>query len=1855
MQKVLAEKIQYLWNEHRKKCAGSIISTILAATLLALYSPLSYQPVVQAVPVSWTGNGDGSTWSNAANWSSGSVPDSNSDVTIDATVTVNITAATTINSLTLGGSANPVLNFQFDGILSSTPLVIDEGNLTVNSGATIQHSDGASSLVGTIYIDVQSGTATITGNINASEKGFSGGDAGQDGNGLSPGENETGGNGGGGGYGGAGGNGKSTNSLGGSTTGNSVAPTASGSGGGGGTGSGARGGDAGGIIRLNIKGNTTISGTLSSDGEDAPAFGSSPVRHCGGGGSGGSIFITTEGTLTLNSSAILSATGGNGGACMFGLSSGGGGGGGGRIAYRYVNITQNGTLAVTAGTAGNGGAGGAGNAGSDGTTYAYQYAVPDQPSIQTPISGATSIERTQTITSSTYSNDLTHTSSDWELSTASNDFTGTNLVAYAYNDTTNKTQIAINSTNFTFQNSLAGRTDLKPFTTYYIRVRYKNSAGNATYSSGTHSFTTKLNTVPATPTLTDPTDPTNRTLTIQANAFSDTDSDSHAMSDWQIAADSGFNSMVATSMENTLSLTSVSVNGTNFTFLNALAGQSSLAANTTYYARVRYRDDENGSSSYSETISFTTGTNVSPNKPSISSPSSDAINIAVNPQITSSSFSDPDDSIHSASSWQIYDAQNISAASLVWTVTHDPTNLTLITVNSSTGTFQNSLSGRTKLLPGITYYVRVIHADPASADSEPSDTKNFNTIQAPGNPTLSSSSHPSEQETSTNATPNFTTSSASPAPDHYHYLVNQTAVPTKLEVENGTSDSDGIFTVATGIINSSDTWYVHIVSHDSSHNPSLSFDTYRIYYVTPQSIVTGIPGGSSLTENTNENNQESKKTSLIEKIKNLQEKIAEKTQKNEKEQTENKNSETQDSGKRKIIIDQLSDKEVNAYVKKREDLEKAKNTSEILKTAGINTEKIKNKNDDEFVSRCEMAEILAKAFFVGEIKKPEKKPFKDVPIFSPCAPAVNALKEAGIVKGYPDGSFQKDKDITRAEGYKIIFETIRYFFNLKEEDLDSLVKKNSTQKVAITDESLLKNNGAKNEIDNLDKNAWFTKYFIFAKKNDLIPETFDDSVKPNEKMEITEMENLIANSIEFFQTALDGENIEKQGENPATTDKEKIETSKSKISTTTTKTEKTENTKADKKSTLITKTLDCKNIEPVDLENAKKILKTTQNTKIKKITFIYDTLENIAQKLTTQFALPIQIDPEIKNERVSLKINEATAKRTLDVITEKLPSASWGIVKNTLFIGKKDVFKDFAKVIPGKELACPWTEIAKPYAPFCGNGIELEQQEECDDGNSIDNDGCSKECKIEIFKPTNNENTDETNNDGEDNDTSTETNNDTNNDTGDNNDSGNDNNAGNKNGDNSSNENSNDGDNETGNDENSNNENSNEGDNDTGNDENLNNDSGNVDANTDNSNNISSEQKNETEETLSLKNNTSPLTENDQIEGTTESEKTVDNEKNNETAEQPLTESSETAIESPETAQNQTIDENISAENTVSSFGGGSSSLESSNISLETISKAITSQDNQNKTTNDQTENTENSDKDADQDGLSDGIENMIGTDEKKNDTDNDGIQDAEEFLIFNTNPLDAESQIVLSPETEIIPRITNLGENDIFTDSNPLIQGFGKPNSEITFIIMNETGEKFEYQLKIGPDGKFLTELPNLLDGKYSIRIGENTTKNFSIRTDIKIAPPEIISLEGQLMDKNTIILTSRRKPSIRGHADLQSIVIANWKSAVFASALINDSLDGTFTVTSPQNLETGSHTAWLYSIRPTDNVRSPEIQVQFNIIEPIEEKKKINIFITITSIMFLSYILSYTGIKFFKHNHKKHHHKKNSSGILE
>jgi hypothetical protein len=76
--------------------------------------------------VNWTGGGDGKSWSDAANWSGGALPDSTSDVMISAPAGATVTHASGTDSI--------------KSLTASSPLTLSGGTLTVSGTVEVDNT-----------------------------------------------------------------------------------------------------------------------------------------------------------------------------------------------------------------------------------------------------------------------------------------------------------------------------------------------------------------------------------------------------------------------------------------------------------------------------------------------------------------------------------------------------------------------------------------------------------------------------------------------------------------------------------------------------------------------------------------------------------------------------------------------------------------------------------------------------------------------------------------------------------------------------------------------------------------------------------------------------------------------------------------------------------------------------------------------------------------------------------------------------------------------------------------------------------------------------------------------------------------------------------------------------------------------------------------------------------------------------------------------------------------------------------------------------------------------------------------------------------------------------------------------------------------------------------------------------------------------------------------------------------------------------------------------------------------------------------------------------------------------------------
>jgi len=159
---------------------------------------------------------------------------------------------------------------------------------------------------------------------------------------------------------------------------------------------------------------------------------------------------------------------------------------------------------------------------------------------------------------------------------------------------------SVNSYTFDISDNLTESTE------YYWRVRYFDGDGTFSLYSDATTFNTAATFAQVdTPTITSPADNATDIFeepTITTSAFSTTGtSDTHESTDWQIATDAAFSTIIYESLDDTSNLTSLDVPAGNLQ-----EGQ------TTYYVRVRHIGSSLGDSDFSSDIEFTTAASFSP-------------------------------------------------------------------------------------------------------------------------------------------------------------------------------------------------------------------------------------------------------------------------------------------------------------------------------------------------------------------------------------------------------------------------------------------------------------------------------------------------------------------------------------------------------------------------------------------------------------------------------------------------------------------------------------------------------------------------------------------------------------------------------------------------------------------------------------------------------------------------------------------------------------------------------------------------------------------------------------------------------------------------------------------------------------------------------------------------------------------------------------------------------------------------------------------------------------------------------------------------------------------------------------------
>jgi hypothetical protein len=162
----------------RRRLAAACLTSVLAAGMLML----APRPASAASSQTWTGNGDGTSWADARNWASGSVPQNGDSVTIAPTpsqvrpAVTGVPGGTQVQDLTLtdaslsGGDVTVAGNFSWSVSQSfntlAAPLTVD-GNTSVSGAGEKDSQDpmtfsGRTDIAGPGLLSIQDSGPAIT-------------------------------------------------------------------------------------------------------------------------------------------------------------------------------------------------------------------------------------------------------------------------------------------------------------------------------------------------------------------------------------------------------------------------------------------------------------------------------------------------------------------------------------------------------------------------------------------------------------------------------------------------------------------------------------------------------------------------------------------------------------------------------------------------------------------------------------------------------------------------------------------------------------------------------------------------------------------------------------------------------------------------------------------------------------------------------------------------------------------------------------------------------------------------------------------------------------------------------------------------------------------------------------------------------------------------------------------------------------------------------------------------------------------------------------------------------------------------------------------------------------------------------------------------------------------------------------------------------------------------------------------------------------------------------------------------------------------------------------------------------------
>lgn len=234
--------------------------------------------------------------------------------------------------------------------------------------------------------------------------------------------------------------------------------------------------------------------------------------------------------------------------------------------------------------------------------------------------------------------------------------------------------------------------------------------------------------------------------------------------------------------------------------------------------------------------------------------------------------------------------------------------------------------------------------------------------------------------------------------------------------------------------------------------------------------------------------------------------------------------------------------------------------------------------------------------------------------------------------------------------------------------------------------------------------------------------------------------------------------------------------------------------------------------------------------------------------------------------------------------------------------------------------------------------------------------------------------------------------------------------------------------------------------------------------------------------------------------------------------------------------------------------------------------------------------------RDSDGDNLTDRVELILKTNPYITDSDGDGLSDSTEVLELGNDPL--------TPDAEITTRFSNLTDNMILADPQPILRGTALAGETVQIVALAEQGEGIILGTVVADSENKWLLIPEVVlpAGVYKLQLREGDqlvpldTISVTVNLDFILLPPRLYLKNGSAFAGD--------QPTIFGNTFYGATIVAIFDNG--STAVIADNPAGDFAIRPPEALELGEHTLIVYA-ELSDGTRSPARVTHFTVVPEV------------------------------------------------